>query len=160
SCDAKSFDCWADWQTAGDAGTKIHIVYANRDNVPGIRYVYLDTSDGSVGGDDLIETCQGTGVFRTSEGILYAMVSITKTRGGNLAVAIKYEDSDSVLFHSFYTSPDADTWTSKPGLYEDNEDYCLLFPGNEADNQDVWGIYWNASANEISLKTFDNSGIS
>jgi len=34
----------------------------------------------------------------------------------------------------------------------------LLFPGNEADNQDVWGIYWDVSADEISLKTYDDSG--
>ncbi|GAH20919.1 unnamed protein product, partial [marine sediment metagenome] len=33
----------------------------------------------------------------------------------------------------------------------------LLFPGNEADNQDVWATFWDASANEISLKTYDDS---
>ncbi len=34
----------------------------------------------------------------------------------------------------------------------------MLFPGNEADNQDVWAVYWDADAEAISLKTFDDSG--
>ncbi len=157
--DVLSYNCWADWQTAGDAGTKIHIAYMSM-ALEEVRYVYLDTSDDSVGGDDLIETCQGTGTFLTTVGLYFAMVSITKTRGGNLAVALKYADSSYSYFNSFYTSPDADTWTSKTSPYagESSIDYCLLFPGNEADNQDVWGIFWDVSTDEISLKTYDDSG--
>jgi len=159
SCYASSYNCWADWQTAGDAGTKIHIAYISMD-LNEVRYVYLDTSDDSIGGDDLIETCQGTGTFHTTVGLLYAMVSITKTRGGNLAVAIKYQDSVNTPFNSFYTSPDATTWTSKTSPYagEGYADYCLLFPGNEADNQDVWAVFWDTNVDEISLKTYDDSG--
>ena len=157
ACQALSYDCWADWQTPGDAGTKIHIAYISED-LDQIRYVYLDTSDDSVGGDDLIEACQGTGAFVATTGYGVTMVSISKTRGGNLVVAFEYRDSGSTFFSSFYTSPDADTWTSKASPYEVLTDCCLLFPGNEADNQDVWGIYRDNSTNEISLKTFDDSG--
>jgi len=158
-CDAKSYDCWADWQTDGDAGTKIHIAYMSWDTEE-IRYVYLDTNGDSVGGDDLIETCQGTGFFSGGSGFGQLMVSITKTRGGNFAVAFKYRDSSNTMFSGFYTSPDAATWTGKASPYtgEAYEDYCLLFLGNEADNQDVWGIFWDTSADEISLKTYDDSG--
>ncbi len=158
SCNAWMFDCWADWQTDGDAGTKVHIVYVSADTGE-IRYVYLDTSDDSVGGDDLIETCQGNGIFNAQSGQYgTCVVSITKTRGGNLAVAIKYKDSLNAEFNSFYTSPDADTWTSKASPFDDDTDQCMLFPGNEADNQDVWGAYWDAPGDEILLATFDNSG--
>lgn len=157
SCDVLVYDCYADWQTAGDAGTKIHIDYISLDTNE-VRHVCLDTNDDSVGGDDLIETCQGTGTFRFTVNFSIHLISVTKTRGGNLAVVFKYQDDTNAQFDGFYTSPDATTWTSRTTPYEISEDYCLLFPGNEADNQDVWATFWDKDVDEISLKTFDNSG--
>ncbi len=151
------YDCWADWQTVSDAGTKIHIAYLDTDT-DDIRYVYLDTSDDSIGGDVLIEACQGTGAFDVSYGVSYHGLSITKTRGGNLAVALRYTDDGAAVFYGFYTSPDATTWTSKTAPWEADADYILLFPGNEADNQDIWATFWDVDAQEISLKTYDDSG--
>ena len=152
----KSYDCWADWQTAGDAGTKIHIAYMDGGS-DDVRYVYLDTSGDSVGGDDQIEACQGSGTLNASTGRGTHILSITKTRGGNLAVAIHYKDSLNAHFYEFYTSPDATTRTNEASPWEAAQDYILLFPGNEADNQDVWATFWDTSANEISLKTYDDS---
>lgn len=151
------YDCWADWQTAGDAGTKIHIVFIESDdNI--IYYTSLDTSTDTVASDVAIEACRGSGVFKLYEGWLYNLCSITKTRGGNLAVAIRYEDSVATNWFSFYTSPDGTTWTSKTNPWESAPaDRILLFPANLADNQDLWGVYWDASSDFISLKTFDNS---
>ena len=156
----KGFDCWADWQTVGDDGTKIHIVYLDQ-GTNDVRYVYLDISTDTVGGDDLIEACQGTGtMFNGGSTRRQYTVSITKTRGGNLAVALQYQDSVLTVLPGFYTSPDADTWTSKNDPYEGGTEYdwIMLFPGNEADDQDVWGTYRDDSTGEISLKTFDDSG--
>ena len=153
-----SYDCWADWQTPGDAGTVIHIACIDADSDE-VLYVSLDTSDDSEV-IDTIEACQGTGAFNTIVGRNYQNVSITKARGGNIGVSFHYRDTNAVEthFYGFYTSPDATTWTSKTNPRENELDYCLLFPGNEADNQDVWAIYWDDDADTISLKTFDNSG--
>jgi len=157
ACDGYSYDCWADWQTDGDAGTKIHIAYISKD-LEQMRYVYLDTSGDSVAGNDLIEAVQGNGTLFSAPSSARHQITITKTRGGNLAVAFRYRDSANAFFANFFTSPDGDTWTSKTSFDEGVGDFLLLFPGNEADNQDLWLIYWDISANAISLKTFDNSG--
>lgn len=161
--DIQSYDCWADWQTAGDAGTKIHIAYTDS-NSDDVRYVYLDTSDDSVGGDVQIEAARGNGALSFGTTRVHH-ISITKTRGGNLAVALRYRDTDipPASFYSFYTSPDATTWNSKASPWENVntesvKDFILLFPGNEADTQDVWATFWDIDADEISLKTYDDSG--
>lgn len=154
-----AYDSWADWQTAGDAGTKIHIAYLDSDS-DDLRYVYLDTSDDSVGGDVQIEAAQGTGVLYHTVTRFSFLVSITKARGGNIAVAARYKDGSFVLFRVFYTSPDATIWTSEASPLESDGDLVLLFPGNEADNQDLWAAFWDTSADEISLKTYDNSASS
>lgn len=152
------YDCWADWQTAGDAGTKIHIAYMDSDS-DDIRYVYLDTAIDTVGGDDQIEASQKADLDLAPSRTDLQM-SITKTRGGNLAVAFRYVAGPAPVewFYMFYTSPDATTWTSKPSPWEAALDYIQLFPGNEADNQDVWAVFWDLDATEISLKTYDDSG--
>ncbi len=150
------YDCWADWQTPGDNGTKIHFVgITGADN--SITYGYIDTaSDAEY--TDIVETCQGSGTLKNSSGVTVHFVSITKTRGGNLAVALRYTDSNSDHFSSFYTSSDGDTWNSKTSLWESwYYDLAILYPANLADDNDVWALFWDVSANEISLKTFDDS---
>ena len=150
-------DCWADWQTPGDTGTKIHIVYADMDT-DDIRYCYLDVSTDAVGGDTQIESDQsGIGLDNPAASLGSYIVSITKTRGGNLATAFNYQ-ANLTQYFGFYTSPDGVTWTSKSSLWEASGDFIQLYPGNEADNQDIWATFWDTSTDEISLKTFDNSG--
>jgi hypothetical protein len=149
-----SYDCWADWQTAGDAGTKIHIVYIDNeaDNADW-RYVYLDTSTDTVGGDATIVAGNVTSYSST----VGQNVSITKSRGGNLYCT--NQTDSGTIYQLFYVSTNAGVdWTSKTSPFEAGVyDYIQLYAGNETDNQDIWAAYWDISANEISLKTYDNS---
>lgn len=148
-----AYDAWADWQTAGDAGTVIHIACIDLTS-NNVIYVSLDTSDDSEA-TDVIEAVQGTGSLRDA----YAnYISITKARGGNIAVAFRYQDDSPTSFYEFYTSPDGNTWTNETSPWEAGEDEIHLFAGNEADNQDIWAAFWDATADEISLKTYDDSG--
>ncbi|MBA7634674.1 hypothetical protein ES703_42264 [subsurface metagenome] len=153
----RAYDCCADWQTAGDAGTKIHIAVVE-DATDTVSYIYLDTSDDSEGALDPIEAAQGSGSISANAGRDYHQISITKTRGGNIAVAFRYKDNLLANFYGFYTSPDGDAWTSEASPWEADIDYILLFPANLADNQDLWAVFWDKSANELSLKTYDDSG--
>jgi len=148
-----TYDCWADWQTAGDTGTKIHVALID-DTGENIMYVYLDTDGDTVAGEDQIA---GAGPLY-SLGRPNQQISITKTRGGNIAVAYRYKDEDTSRHYRFYTSPDAATWTERDNPWESSNDDILLFPGNEADNQDIWAVFWDESESEISLKTYDDSG--
>lgn len=152
-----SYDCWADWQTEGDSGTKIHIACIDAGSND-VRYVYLDTNGDSVGGDDQIEAAQGCGTIDTSVSRSNHQITITKSRGGNIAVAFRYMDDNNAYFYMFYTSPDGDTWTSEASPWDANLDLLLLFPGNEADNQDLWATLWDASEDKICLLTYDDSG--
>lgn len=152
-----AYDSWADWQTLGDSGTVIHMAYIDS-LTQDIRYISLDTDGDSVGSPDVIEACQGSGTMAASTYRSLATISITKARGGNIGVAFHYQDNAAGHFYEFYTSPDGTTWTNRANPWEINLDHLLLFPGNEADTQDLWAIYWDASVNAVSLKTYDNSG--
>ncbi len=158
NCNALKYDCWADWQTDGDAGTKIHIAFMS-DDTSEVRYIYLETATDTVAGDDVIEAAQGTGDYANNPAFSFNDLSITKTRGGNLAVGFRYLDGGSSdYWYGFYTSPDGDNWTSRNHPFEASNDSILLFPANLADNQDIWAAYLDASADLVSLKTFDDSG--
>ncbi len=148
------YDCYADWQVDGDAGAKIHIAYMDS-SAAQVRYVYLDTSSDTVGGGDLIVAIVGITLAAARQ---QESISITKTRGGNFAIAYAWFNG-SASNSAFYTSPDADTWTSKtdPRASEQPADYVQLHPANLADSNDLWALYVDASANAISLKTYDNS---
>lgn len=155
------YDAWADWQTAGDTGTKIHIAYLDT-TTDNIMYAYIDTSDDSTG-TDIVSAALGDGAIRDFNDRRLSKISITKSRANsgtsNICVAVIHLDAATGYGYGFFTSPDGDTWTSKNTPWEAvNADYILLFPGNEADGNDIWAVFLDNSATALSLKTFDNSG--
>jgi hypothetical protein len=148
-----TYDCYADWQVVGDAGTKIHIVYNDIDTDE-VRYCYLDISSDTIGGD--VEVYQETGINPSGDSL--GSMSICKTRGGKFDIAVRHTDNSFVTFYLFFTSPDASTWTSKAVPWESAPtDQIELHPANLADNNDIWALFWDISANAISLKTYDDS---
>jgi len=147
----KGFDTWADWQTAGDAGTKIHMAYYNQ-AIPDVGYIYLDTNTDTVGGDDRVDW-----ILVDADMVPYT-VSITKSRGGQFYIVWALYEFLSGNDTGFYTSPDAATWTLSSNPMETYTDLILLFAGNEIDPDDIWAAYWDDDADELSLKTYDDSG--
>lgn len=83
-------------------------------------------------------------------------LSITRSRGGNLYCLL---DIDGGTEHGFIRSVDTGAnWVARTDTAEGAAgDMFILAPGFGADNQDIICIYWDASADEISRKLYDDS---
>lgn len=137
---------WFDKWTPGDAGTRIHIVYADT-TVDDVLYQYLDTATDTLGGE--------VSVFAGLSASNPCFLSIAKARGGNIDVVYNI---DSGTEEGFARSTDnGASFGARANPGEAVADFFLLFPGNDADNQDMWCIWWDTSANAISLKVYDDS---
>ena len=149
------FSVWYDRWTTGDPGQLIHIGYI-RNLADGTYYLQLDTADDSLGLTKTVAVFVNndpTASYSTS------CLAITKARGGNLYIA--YHVDPAGPREGFYRSVDGGaSWVSRALVTEGVlVDKYFLLPGNEADDQDVWCFYWDSTpADELSLKTYDNSG--
>lgn len=141
------YSVWYDRWTSGDSGNLIHIWVVNSSD--DVVYYNLTVTTDTL-------SSVATVVALTSASSTAGHISGAKARGGNLYIAY---DIDGGTELDFYRSTDGGVnWTDRATPWEGTADYIHLFPGNEADNQDMWAIFWDTSANEISLKTYDDSG--
>lgn len=143
------FDVWYDQWTPGDSGTLIYIWWfeAGDDTVV---FRTLNTSDDSWGTQytvwDGASAALGRGTF----------VSGAKARGNNLLVAFDIDNGTEI---GTYRSTDGgQTWGVRTNMVEAAAgDELMMFPGNETDNQDMWALYQDASADALTLKMHDDS---
>lgn len=147
-----SISVWYDKWTPVDRGALIHIAYTEADN-DDVFYRNLDTSDDSLS----TEATVFAGVSFVNGNWDEGTIDIVKSRGGNLYIAFWGDASGE---YGFYRSIDGGTtWVSRANVADGNEaDGVLLMPGNETDGDDILCVYWDRSADELSLKTYDNSG--
>ncbi|KKK53947.1 hypothetical protein LCGC14_3089670, partial [marine sediment metagenome] len=86
-------------------------------------------------------------------------ISIVKARGGNIYVGGWIDNNGENGFFRATDSP-ATSFTARTdtGFIEGIEvDRIMFLAGNEADSNDIWSIYQDVSANEMTLKVYDNS---
>lgn len=146
------YSIWFDKWTPGDSGTKIHIAYMDS-AVDDVFYRFLDTSGDSLG----TERTVFAGASFLNVAWNGSIIDITKARSGYLYIAFWADTSGELGF--FRSTDGGPTWGSRAQHADGNAvDLILLFPGNEADTNDIWCIYYDVSASEISLKIYDNSG--
>lgn len=141
------FSIWADWWTSGNTGTKIHVWYVE-DATNLLRYCSLDTASDTIGSE--------VTVYSNASITLYGKLSGTVSRGGKLHVVFA-QAAASAYVHYVSTSGGS-SWTSKATPWESTEDHVNLLPGSLTDADDVWCLFWDFSANAITLKTYDYSG--
>lgn len=141
--------CWYDKETPGDTGTLVHVAWVDA-TANDAYYITIDVSDGSQGTKRTIDS---TLTVETS-GILNR-TAITKTVGGNLLVAV----STQTEIECYRSTDSGVNWTDRADVFETatEADWCLLFPADTADSQDAAAIFWDRSANEISIKMYDDS---
>jgi hypothetical protein len=146
---ALAFDVWYDRWTPGDTtGTLIHVVYFNTTN-DNANYRTLDTSTDTLG-TQRIAFDGATAVADNG-----AFISVTKAVGGNLYLAF---DLDAGAETGFYRSTDGGVnWVARTNVVEAADDWACLYPANAADTQDIWAVYLDASTNELTIKTHDDS---
>ncbi len=144
------FQVWYDRWTPGDTGTVIHIILV--DSVDRLSYYSLNT-DGDILGAELVIDSPVV-----SSTVLYVVeqVTIAKSCGGNLLVQYW---GDAAGSHGCWRSVDGGaSWVERTDGADGNDvDFVMMFPGNEDDDNDFWMVYLDTSANELSLKTYDDS---
>ena len=145
---------WADWNTPGNSGSKVHFACFDHYGGDLITYLWFDTADESYSSPVIVESLASCPVATDFE---YAFLSITKTKGSQLAISYEVK-GDAGIQTGFETSTDGTTWVTKTSPFEGVYDHCTLYPGNETDPDDLYTIFWDVSSNELSLKQYDISG--
>jgi hypothetical protein len=147
----RSLACWYDKETPGNAGTLVHIAWLE-DTVDDVYYRTLDVADGTLGTQRTVDGSITSGFAPNLN-----RITITQTVSGNIIVAFSTQTEIEC-----YKSADnfATPGTDIADVYEvaTAEDYCLLFPAATADDDDACALFWDRSADEISLKVYDDSG--
>jgi len=145
-----SIAAWYDKETPGDNGTLVHIAWLDFTDAGGsedAKYVTVNVLDGTVG---TIRTIDG-GLTLT---ILEMRIAITKTVNGNLIVAF----SSNTEIECYRSTDAGANWTDRADVFETTteEDFVLLFPA-DVDAGDAAALFWDRSADVISVKMYDDS---
>jgi len=145
----RNYAVYYDKETPKDIGTLIHNIWL--DEVDGNAYYRtVDVADASLG---TLRTIDSSVTVDATEN--RNKCAITKTRSGNLIGAF----STQTEIECYRSTDSGANWTAIADVYEagNQEDWVMLFPADTGDDDDACAIFWDRSADEISLKMWDNS---
>jgi len=141
---------WFDKETPGDTGDEIHVAWLESNFDDAIYRAYNISTD-TFKTQRFIDTTNTVSSTAANN-----RLSITKTKSGNV-IAVYSTQSEVECYKSsdqFATTP-----TACADIYETatQEDWVLLFPANTTDDNDAMGMFWDRSANQLSVKMYDDS---
>ncbi len=145
------FSVWYD-RWSGIAAGLIHIAYTTSSTADTF-YRTIDTEN-----SDTLST--ETTIFAGVSTAGGSHISVTRARGGNVYCKTVI---DAGAEGGFFRLPNANVpsgaWDAARTVDEAiaTLDQMILVPGFAADNQDIMAIFWDASADEISRKIYDDS---
>jgi hypothetical protein len=147
--DIVAFDVWYDQWTPDIMSRDIHIWYFGITATDDASYKRLNTVNDTLSGLVTVNAetsaVAGRGIF----------ISGARMRGGNLYCAYDI-DAGAELYLARSTDNGA-TWSARTDVVEATLDQAWCYPGNEADPNDAWFVYYDASATAITLKVHDDS---
>lgn len=144
-----TWSVWFDKWTPGNTGTIIHVFYDDT-GTDDFHYRTLDTNGDSLGTERTLRA-QATNIGNS--GVASGCVGVGGKRYGYL-----FANAAATHDHCFRSS-DGVTWSAMATVGEGAAaDKADLFPANLADTNDIWALFHDASADELSLKTYDDSG--
>ena len=145
----KRLDCWFDEETPGITGDTVHTAWL--DTSGDLKYVAVNASDGTSG---TIRTVDNTLTVSSTDNL--NRLAITKTKSGNVIIA---GSTQTELFAYKSSDQYATAGTSIADPYETTteEDWGVLYPANTTDDADACIIFQDRSANELSIKMYDDS---
>ena len=149
ACTCTQIAVWYDGWSGITATSYIHVVYTDT-GTNDTFYRYVDTANSDTLGTERT-------VYAGSSAADAGTLSITRARGGNLICATCIDAGAE-----YDTVKSTDYFVNKTSIAEALEgattDKIIMMPGWAADNQDVMAFFWDASANEVSVKFYDDSG--
>ena len=143
---------WYDKETPGDKGDLLHVLWFNNNN-NSIEYCSINVLDGTVGTVRTIES------GLSSSGFAGTRVAITKLLNGRIIVAYntpsEFECKKSAETSAPYF---AAAVTDIANVLESASanDHLLLYPA-DVDDGDAAAIFWDRSADQLSVKMYDDS---
>jgi len=152
-----SMAAWADWNTQGDDGEIIHVVYHDTDGTDTVFYRQLDTRTNTLGTEITLSSSMTFGV---TNDLHWSVVG--KTRGGNIVVTVRTESGTTTSEWNHWVSTDGgatfDARSITTLAEADGKDQHLFAQGNFDDPNDYSILYLDDSAIELSRKDYDDSG--
>lgn len=143
---AVQWSCWYD-RWSGLNSDLVHFAYTDS-GTDDVYYTNVDISTDTALGSEYT-------IWAGASTATPANMSITRTRGGNLIICGQI-DAGAEKFARKSTDVGVN-WSDISSPVEATTDQIIMLPGFAADNQDAIAIYWDASANEISRKVYDDS---
>lgn len=138
--------CWADWWTPGDNGRAVHIIF---DSGAVIRYIRFDT---------IAVTATAPVDVHTHSSATEAMnAAITKARGGDLIIVSTTLSTDRASRSKDGGSTWNDITTPFVGVGSPVNNNIEIYPGNEVNKNDCWGIELDSVGDIPNFLVFDSA---
>ncbi len=155
--DNRSLAVWYDKETPGNIGTLIHIAVV-KSTAEAAHYAAFDTADDTYG------TIRTVDIITMSSTSGDTDIGITVAKSGRLYICVRgdfeldVEDTD----HSMRSSSDlfASDNQSETSPYSSDEEQLRLYPGTDADQDDISAVVFDGVNTDLEFWKYDRSGTS